>query len=116
VPAQIRPELGHEDHVAARGRRLQTRALAGARGLEADLDDAGLEVDVVPRQPEQLADPQAREDRGRDRQAVGILGDVEQQPDLLAVEEALAVLAGLRALRRQQRVGRVPGQSVVRVS
>ena len=72
VLAQVRGELGHEDHVAARRRRLQPRPLTWARGLEADLDQAGLDVDVLPGQPEQLADPQAREDRRCDRQAVRV--------------------------------------------
>jgi hypothetical protein len=96
-------ELGDERDVADRGRGLRGyaprgRPAVGARQLRAHVDDAGVEVDVVPDEAEQLGDPQARVEHGRDHQPVAWRADREQALDLGAAEHALAATLGPRAL------------------
>jgi hypothetical protein len=70
----------------------------GARQLRANVNDAGVEVDVVPDEAEHLGNPQARVEHSRDHQPVAWRADREQALDLGAAEHALAATLGPRTL------------------
>jgi hypothetical protein len=70
----------------------------GARQLRAHVDDASVEVDVVPDEAEHLGDPQARVEHGRDHEPLAGRADREQALYLGAAEHPLATTLGPRAL------------------
>jgi hypothetical protein len=70
-------ELRHEDDVAGRGQGLELQALSVTAHLEADSDVLAGGVDVVPHEAERLADSQAGEQPGGDRESIGGAGLVK---------------------------------------
>src|SRR3954454_6579470 len=97
VLAQDARELRREHDIAARLRRLQRHALTVPIKLVANPDEAAVEVDVAPDEPERLADPQPSEDADRDERAER-RRLTEQSHDLALVEHALLARLRLRPL------------------
>ncbi len=92
--AEESSEGGHEHDVAHRLRGLRGYTLSVAVELLAHVDDALLEIDVLPGEPEQLPEAQPGEDGGREQRAVAGVGGVEQRGDLLSLEDPHLTPAG----------------------
>ena len=73
-----------------------------------DPDDIATQIDVPPRQAEQLGEPQAREQSGGNGDAIALWHRFQKTPDLLAIEGPAAAPAGLRPLRGGQPIHGAP--------
>ena len=108
LPQETR-ESRHEDDLPNSLRRLWLYPVPVPIELRAHPHDVRAEVDVLPGEAEQLAEPRAREDRGRDQRAVGRARGVEESPDLLGAENPHLPPADARPLAPLQAFDRVGG-------
>lgn len=80
-----------------------------ARELVADVDEAILEVDVAPGEPEQFGEAQAGVEGGGEEGAVAGEAGVEEAADLVVVEHALLAAVDARSFVLFEAAERVVG-------
>src|SRR5207245_10891467 len=105
---EVRVRLLGERNAPERGLGLRRAVLAQARVLPPYVQYALVQVDVLPRQPDQLAQPQPGEYRRLEQRRVvvaslrlpcQVLGRVDQRRDLVVVPDViLLTLAALRSV------------------
>ncbi len=103
VLAQHRGELGEERDLADGGARLRWDAVrrdaaAAARELVPNVDDASVEVDVVPAQSEYLGEPHARVRPGEEQRPIPVRTGGEESGELGLGEDALVGAQRMRPL------------------